>query len=71
MNYSLVEYKVFWTSAVDMERKCYLRTGKSSVTVSCCSDKFFSSLFFQNGSKVLLMQLHIINTVILTVQKAT
>lgn len=48
-NYSLEKYKVFWISAV--EWKCYLQTGKSSVAVSHCSDKFF--FFFLNGSKVL------------------
>lgn len=69
-NYSLVEYKVFGISAVDMEWKCCLQIGKSSVTVSCCLDEFFF-WFFLNGSKVLLTQLHIVNTVILTVQKAT
>lgn len=69
-SYSLVEYKVFWISAVDMEWKCCLQIGKSSVTVSCCLDEFFYC-FFLNGRKVLLTQSHVINTVILTVQKAT
>lgn len=45
-NYSLVEYKVFWISAVDTEWKCYLQTRKSSVIVSCCSDKFFFFFFW-------------------------